>query len=129
MSDARGLAVLVFASIGCVFVLLAAVGVLRMPDLFSRMQASSKAATLGTICTMLALVVHFGTLAVVIRVVVLTVFLFLTVPIAAHLIARAGYRSGAELEPDAVIDDAAEQHYLRDPEARAARDAGDPGPG
>lgn len=125
MIDVRTLAVLSFATIGCVFVLLAAVGVLRMPDLFSRMQASSKAATLGTLCTMTALVIHFGTLAVIIRVVVLAVFLLLTVPIAAHLIARAGYRSGAELEQGAVIDDAAEQHYLRDPGDSAGADDGE----
>lgn len=85
------------SGIACLFVLLAAIGVLRLPDLYSRMQASSKAATVGPIIALVGCAVHFGSPAVMIRVMALIFFLFLTVPLAAHLIGRAGHIAGAQL--------------------------------
>jgi len=52
---------------GAVFLLLAAVGALRMPDLFMRIQASAKASTLGTGCVLLGVAVHFAEIAVASR--------------------------------------------------------------
>ena len=95
------------------FTLLAAIGVLRMPDLYSRLQAASKAATLGTSFALVACAMHFGSTVVVIRAMALILFLFLTVPLAAHLIARAGHMAGAPLEEGGIIDDAAEDYHRR----------------
>jgi multicomponent Na+:H+ antiporter subunit G len=105
VSELRVAGVLCCAVIGTVFALLAGLGVLRMPDLYSRMQASSKAATVGAIFSVAAVAIHFGTVPVIIRGLALAGFLFLTVPVAAHLIARAGFVAGAALEPGAAVDE------------------------
>lgn len=97
--------VAVLLIIGSSFSLLAAVGVARMPDLFSRMQASTKSATLGAGATLLAVAVHFGTLGVTTQVLLIIAFLVLTAPIAAHAIGRAGYLTGSPLWEGAVIDE------------------------
>lgn len=70
---------------------LSSVGVLRMPDLYTRMQAAGKAGTLGVACIILATAFHFGSVAVGAKVILIMVFIFLTSPAAAHLIARAAY--------------------------------------
>ena len=79
---------------GVTFVLLAAIGTVRMPDVYLRMQAASKAVTLGMLLMMTAVAVHFGTVSVAIRVLLIVAFLYLTAPIGAHIIGRAAYRSG-----------------------------------
>jgi len=76
---------------GSAFALLAAVGVLRMPDVFTRMQASTKASTLGVGCLLLGTALQLGDFGSVIRVLSIGGFLLLTTPVAAHVIARASY--------------------------------------
>lgn len=90
--------------LGATFCLLAAVGVVRLPDLFTRMQAAAKSATLGMGCTALAAAVHFDTLEVKTLALLVTVFLLFTAPVGAHLIARAAYYVGTPLGPHAVVD-------------------------
>lgn len=91
--------------VGATFLLLAAVGVVRMPDLFMRMQAASKASTLGIGCVLLALAFHFPGISVNIRVLGTIVFFFLTAPITAHLIGRAAYFVGVPVWKGTVIDE------------------------
>jgi multicomponent Na+:H+ antiporter subunit G len=67
---------LILMIVGAVFMLLAAFGVMRMPDVFLRMSATSKAATLGAMCVMVAGAIHFNDFAVTSRVVAIVVFLF-----------------------------------------------------
>lgn len=90
---------------GAVFLLLAAVGMVRMPDLFTRMQAASKASTLGIACVLLALAFHFPGISVNIRVIGTIVFFYLTAPITAHLIGRAAYFVGVPVWKGTVIDE------------------------
>lgn len=90
--------------IGGLAMLLAGVGVLRMPDLFMRMQAATKAATLGAGCSLLAVAAHFGELGVTTRALLIIAFLFLTAPVAAHVIARAAYATGVKLWDASVYD-------------------------
>ena len=75
--------------IGAAFMLVAGLGVLRFPDLLSRMHAVSKATSLGLAFMLLALAVAFPSVAVVGKVVGIILFIVLTVPTASHLIARA----------------------------------------
>ena len=91
--------------IGAIVLLLAAVGMVRMPDLFTRMQAASKASTLGIACVLLALAFHFPGISVNIRVIGTIVFFFLTAPITAHLIGRAAYFVGVPVWKGTVIDE------------------------
>lgn len=96
---------LILMIIGAVFMLLAAIGVVRMPDLYLRMSATSKAATLGVICVMLAAALHFNDFAITARIVAIIVFLILTAPVAAHKIARAAYLAGPDLWPGTRCDE------------------------
>ena len=91
--------------IGALLMLLAAVGVLRMPDVFTRMQASTKAASLGSGTALLAVAVHFAELGVVVRALLAIAFIFLTAPVSAHMIARAAYLIGVPLWERTVVDD------------------------
>jgi multicomponent Na+:H+ antiporter subunit G len=91
--------------IGAAFLLLAALGVARMPDLFTRMQSASKASTLGIGCVLLALAFHFPGISVNIRVLATISFFFLTAPVTAHLIGRASYFVGVPLWEGSVIDE------------------------
>ena len=76
------------------FALVAALGVLRMPDLMLRMHASTKAGTLACGVTMLATALVFGDLAVAVRAAGVVLFLLLTAPVAAHMLGRAALRTG-----------------------------------
>jgi len=102
-------AVTVVAALGILLMVVAGVGLLRMPDLLTRMHASSKAGTLGAILVLLAVALHFGDAAVAARVGVVCVFLLLTAPIASHVIARAAYRVGVPLSDETVVDELAER--------------------
>ena len=90
---------------GATLALLAAVGVLRMPDLYTRMQASTKAATLGLGCLLAGLALYLPELSVVIRAGTIAAFAMLTTPIAAHVIARAAYMTGVPLWKGSVVDE------------------------
>jgi len=91
--------------VGAAFLLLAAIGIVRMPDLFTRMQAATKAATLGVSCIMLSVALHFGELGVVTRALLAIAFFFLTAPVAAHMIGRAAYFVGVPLWEGTLRDE------------------------
>lgn len=91
--------------VGAAFLLLAAVGITRMPDLYTRLQATTKAATLGVGCAVLAAAVHFGELGVAVRAAAVIVFVLLTAPVAAHMLGRAGYMVGAPQWEGTIADE------------------------
>ena len=90
---------------GSAFALLAAVGVLRMPDVFTRMQASTKASTLGLGCLLIGAAVQLGDFGSVIRVISIGAFILLTTPVSSHVIARAAYFAEVPLWPGTVLDE------------------------
>ncbi len=90
---------------GAAFMLLAALGLLKMPDLFLRLQATSKATTLGVGCLMLGVAIHFGDFGNVLRSAAIVVLFFVTAPVAAHVIARAAYLVGTPLWKGSVVDE------------------------
>ncbi|MCH8568448.1 MAG: monovalent cation/H(+) antiporter subunit G [Balneolales bacterium] len=90
---------------GSFFVVVAAIGVLRLPDLMMKMHASTKAGTLGAGLTLLAVSVAFDEISVLTRVIATILFLLLTAPIAAHLIARSAYYVGMDLWENTIIDE------------------------
>ena len=95
----------VFLLAGSFFALVSAIGILRLPDLYTRMHASSKAGTLGAGLIMVALAIHFSEIHLTIDVILIIAFIISTAPIAAHAIARAAYRTGEPLWDESVIDD------------------------
>jgi multicomponent Na+:H+ antiporter subunit G len=91
--------------IGATLALLAAIGVLRMPDVFTRMQASTKASTLGLGCLLAALAIRNPEFSFVIRAASIAAFMLLTTAVGAHVIARAAALSGAPLWAGTVADE------------------------
>lgn len=88
------LMIMILTGTGSLFVLLAAIGLLRMPDLYLRISVSTKAATLGMGLVLAAAAVFFAETGVTTRVLAIVFFIFLTAPIGAHLIGRASYLTG-----------------------------------
>jgi multicomponent Na+:H+ antiporter subunit G len=100
---------------GAAFALLAAIGVVRMPDVFTRMQASTKASTLGLACLLTGTAVQMGDFTSFVRVASIGAFVFLTTPVSGHVIARASYFAGVRLWKGTVLDerrDAKSRHRL-----------------
>jgi len=90
---------------GAVFMFLAALGVVRLPDLYIRMHAATKSGTLGVTCAIFAVGLHFGDFAIAVRAFLIVVFIFLTAPVAAHLVGRAAYRVGVPLWKRSIVDE------------------------
>lgn len=91
--------------LGSVFVLVAALGVIRLPDLYSRMHAASKAGAVGGGLILLAVAVLSQDVSVTVRAIVGIIFLMLTTPLAAHLLARSAYiAQNRPIDAD-VVDD------------------------
>jgi multicomponent Na+:H+ antiporter subunit G len=93
--------------VGGTFCLLAGIGIIRMPDVYTRMQASTKAGTLGIACIIIGVAIHFGEALTGLEAALVIAFLFLTAPIASHLIARAAYILGVSPWDRNVVDDMA----------------------
>ena len=90
---------------GALFSLIAAIGILRLPDLYTRLHAASKAGAIGAGLIFLALAVTSFDGAVILRSVLGIVFLLLSTPVSAHLLARAAYRGGEAPTANTTIDD------------------------
>lgn len=97
--------VYVLSTLGAIFVLLAAVGIVRMPDFYLRISVTTKAGTLGVGLILLANAFYFQNISVTSRAIAIVVFLILTAPVAAHIIGRAGYITGMKLWDKSVADD------------------------
>jgi multicomponent Na+:H+ antiporter subunit G len=95
----------VFFVAGATLALLAGIGVLRMPDVFTRMQASTKASTLGLGCLLAGLVLLRPDAWVVIRAISIAAFTMLTTSVGAHVIARAAALTGAPLWEGTLVDE------------------------
>jgi multicomponent Na+:H+ antiporter subunit G len=97
--------VIALAVAGLAFSLSGAVGVLRMPDVYCRIQCSSKTITMGALPALLALVVGVGPLTSYgSRALLVAVLLLVVNPTASHALARAAYRSGIPMWSGAVLD-------------------------
>lgn len=85
-----------FVVVGTFFGLVATVGIIRLPDLYSRLHAASKSDTLGSVLSLAGLAVVLGLTTESVKLVFLLVFLFVTSPTAAHAIARAAKEQDVE---------------------------------
>ena len=77
--------------LGTFFAFAAALGILRMPDLFLRMSMTTKAATFGVGSMLVASIIYFDELGIATRAAAIIIFLLLTAPVSAQMIGRAGY--------------------------------------
>jgi multicomponent Na+:H+ antiporter subunit G len=100
----------IFMVIGALFMCIAGLGILRMPDLFMRMSAGTKASTLGIGFLLIAVAVRFPLLEVVSRALAIIVFVLLTAPVAAHMLGRAAYIIGVPLWKHSIVDELCDQY-------------------
>jgi len=102
----REILTIVLCSVGLIFTLSGAVGILRMPDVYCRIQCSSKTITMGALPVLLGLVVAEGPFtAYGGRALVVTLLLLIVNPAASHALARAAYKVGVPMWPGAAIDE------------------------
>jgi multicomponent Na+:H+ antiporter subunit G len=111
--------------------LLAAVGLVRMPDFFGRLQASTKAQTLGLVTILLGAGLALNDFWVWLRLVALVLFVFMTSPLSGQMIARAAYLLGVPLWDKTTRDDLDGKYdfandVLRGKDDHQADPAGDP---
>lgn len=114
--------VIALVTIGLAFSLSGVVGIIRMPDLYTRIQCSSKTITMGALPMLTALVVAEGPISSFGSRALLVAFLLVVVnPLSSHTLARAAYKAGIPMWPGAVIDQPAERR-------RAMEKAAEKGP-
>ncbi len=105
MNNTAGILII---SIGVLFDLIGCIGLIRMPDIYNRLQASTKCVTLGTCMILLGAMVMAATTAAVWKSALCLLFIVITAPTAAHSLARGAYRSGVKLWSKSVADQYAE---------------------
>ena len=98
--------VLFFVLAGTIITLFASLGVIRLPDVYTRAHATTKSSTLGILFILLGAFIHFmySHQVVSVRLLLAIVFVFLTAPVAGHLIIRSAHRSGVPLADMSVQD-------------------------
>ena len=111
MSDIIGL---IFIAGGLAFDLFGCLGLVRLPDVYNRLQAATKCVTLGTCSILLGTFLIVGFSAAGFKALLCLVFLILTSPVAAHAVARGAHRAGVKLWEGSVVD-----KYKEDKEGEA----------
>ena len=91
--------------IGSLLSAVAALGILRFPDVYTRLHAASKAGPLGAGLILLAVVFAAGDWAIAVRCVLGFLFLVLTSPVSAHLLARSALKAGTTPDPRTSIQE------------------------
>ncbi|RQW83203.1 MAG: monovalent cation/H(+) antiporter subunit G [Geobacter sp.] len=115
----REIFIAVFMFIGTFFMFVAALGIVRMPDLFMRLSTTTKAATLGAMSLLLATAFYFDDFGISGRIAAIIAFIVLTAPVAAHMIGRAAYFSNVPLWKGTICDELQDRydtrgHFLKD---------------
>lgn len=83
---------LVLIYIGIVFIVIAAIGIIKMPDVYTRMSAGTKAVTFGAGFILLGVVVHFNDTSVLLKIAAIFIFLLFSLSTSAHVIGLTAYR-------------------------------------
>lgn len=87
----------IFLGLGIFFMVSGTLGVLRFPDLYTRLQASSKCQAAGVLAIFIGLLFYSGLSVFTPRMLAIAIFLLVTTPVASHAIGRAAYESGIEV--------------------------------
>lgn len=101
--------VVFFISVGVLFIVVTAIGLLRLPDLYTRAHAASKSATLGVMCVLLGVFFHFWLIEDHFnpRILLGILFLFITGPVGGHIMTRSSYIAGVKPWKGTIRDDLA----------------------
>ncbi len=98
----------VFITVGFAFDIFGCLGLVRLPDVYNRLQAATKSVTLGTCSILFGTFLLVGFTAAGMKCLLCIVFLLLTSPVSAHAIARGAHRAGIKLWEGSVVDKYAE---------------------
>ncbi|MBU4376022.1 MAG: monovalent cation/H(+) antiporter subunit G [Candidatus Omnitrophica bacterium] len=93
-----------FMIVGLVFDFFGCLGLLRLPDIYNRLQAATKCITLGTCSILFGMALIVGVTASGIKAILCLIFLLLTSPVAAHALAKAAHIAGVKLWDGSVVD-------------------------
>ena len=104
MNNIQQIAGMVFIIVGLGFDIFGCIGLLRLPDVYNRLQATTKCVTLGTCSILLGAFILKGVSTTGIKAILVAIFLLLTSPVAAHALARGAHKSGVKLWPKSVVD-------------------------
>jgi len=102
MSDTISLILII---IGVVFDLFGCIGLIRLPDVYNRLQSATKSVTLGTCSILFGLFIKFGFSAIGLKALIAIPLLFFASTVAAHALIRGSYKFGIKLWDKTVIDD------------------------
>lgn len=111
MNESIGLTLIV---LGVLFDIVGCIGLVRLPDVYTRIQASTKAVVLGTTFILLGSVVWLASPAAIVKGLICILFILITSATAAHALARAAHRSGAALCDQSVVDRYADDRQTDD---------------
>lgn len=107
MIEISKIVIAIFILLGAFLSLVSTVGLIRLPDVYTRSHAATKSATLGVLCILIGAFIYFylfeGYISA--RILLGIAFVFVTAPVAGHLICRAAYRSNVSLWDKSVQDD------------------------
>ena len=96
-------------AIGLFFALAGTKGIIKMPDTFCRMQASTCISTLGVLCTAIGAVLYailiMGSIGTAVKIGLIAILILLTNPIGSHSIAKGAYKAGIRPEKEMSVDD------------------------
>lgn len=120
--------VTVLVVLGTVIILISALGVMRLPDVYTRAHATTKSSTLGLLCILSGTFIHFlySHELISIRLLLTIIFVFLTAPVAGHLIIRSAHRASvplADMNVQDVLQDDLELLAAKDGRNKAAPDS------
>ena len=110
----------IIISIGVLFDIFGCIGLVRLPDVYNRLQSATKCVTVGTCFILAGSLIMLESVSGAIKGVICIALILITSPTAAHALARAAYRSGIELWQGSVVD-----RYRED---LADRSGGEPKP-
>ncbi len=92
-------------AIGILFNLFGCLGLIRLPDVYNRLQAATKCVTLGTCSILLGLLIRYGFVDIGVKSLIAIPLLFLASTAAAHALVKGAYKFGIKLWEKSVVDD------------------------
>ncbi len=101
MSELAGKAIIL---IGALFNLFGCIGLIRLPDVYNRLQGATKCVTLGTCSILLGVLISSGINPMGLKSLAAMLFIVITAPTAAHALSRGAHKSGIPLWEGSVVD-------------------------
>jgi multicomponent Na+:H+ antiporter subunit G len=101
---------LFFLLVGLTFLCLGMLGLLRFPDVYNRLHATTKVATLGALGVLMSIIIQAGYSPMGVKAFTVAVFILLTAPISGHMIGKAAYNSGVKLCESTCLDEYGPAH-------------------